>query len=99
MNEQELEQHLNEKGLNAPRLSPEFINKTIKWAQYYVFPETTLTVCCLTLNNGFNVTGTSATASIEYFDKEVGQDIAFKNARDKVWELECYLLKEKLSKR
>jgi hypothetical protein len=56
-------------------------------------------VCCLTLKNGFTVTGESACASPENFDAELGRKIAFKNAREKIWQLEGYLLKEKLSSR
>lgn len=97
--EQELEQRLQEKGLNAPRLNTDHIDSCIKDAQYHVFPGTTLTVCCLTLKNGFTVTGESAAASPENFDAEEGQKIAYKNARNKIWQLEGYLLREKLSQR
>lgn len=55
-----------------------------------------LTFCVLTLRNGFTVTGESACASPENFDAGIGRDIAFKNAREKVWLLEGYLLKERL---
>lgn len=95
--EQELEQRLQEKGLNAPRLDPQHIDNCIQSAQYHVFPGTTLTVCCLELKNGFTVTGESAAASPENFNEEVGRDIAYKNAREKIWQLEGYLLREKLS--
>lgn len=95
--EQELEQRLQDKGLNAPRLNPDHIDSCIKDAQYHVFPDTTLTVCCLTLKNGFTVTGESAAASPENFNEDVGRDIAYKNARDKIWQLEGYLLRERLS--
>ena len=61
-----------------------------------MFPKTQLTVCCLTLRNGFTVTGESACASPENFNKEIGEKIAFENARNKIWVLEGYLLKEKL---
>lgn len=98
MSEYSIEKEIQEKGLNAPRLTPEIINSTIKSEDYYVFPGTTLTVCCLTLRNGFNVTGESASASEENFDKEIGEKIAKENARSKIWKLEGYLLKENLSK-
>lgn len=98
MSEYSIEKEIQEKGLNAPRLTPEIINSTIKSEDYYVFPGTTLTVCCLTLRNGFNVTGESASASEENFDKEIGEKIAKENARSKIWQLEGYLLKENLSK-
>jgi len=57
---------------------------------------TTLTVCCLKLKNGFTVTGESAAASPENFDVEIGKKIARTNAREKIWALEGYLLKQRL---
>ncbi len=96
--ENELEKELQAKGLNAPRLSPTLINETIVSEDYYIFPGTTLTVCCLTLRNGYNVTGESAAASPENFDVDVGRRIAKDNARNKIWALEGYLLRSKLSK-
>ena len=95
--EQIIEQEIQAKGLNAPRLLPADIDAAIVHAQYPIFPGTTLTVCCLTLRNGFTVTGESAAASPANFDQEIGRQIAFKNAREKVWSLEGYLLKQRLS--
>ena len=51
----------------------------------------------MTLKNGFIVTGESAAASPENFDEEIGRSIARSNARDKIWQLEGYLLRERLS--
>ncbi|WP_297572608.1 Gp49 family protein [uncultured Deefgea sp.] len=56
-----------------------------------------LTFCVLILRNGFTVTGESACASPENFDPEIGRKIARQNAIQKIWPLEGYLLKEKLS--
>lgn len=58
----------------------------------------TFTFCVLVLKNGFTVTGESACASPENFDKELGKKIAKGNAVGKIWVLEGYLLKEQLSK-
>jgi hypothetical protein len=55
-----------------------------------------LTFCVLVLVNGFTVTGEFACASPENFDAEIGRRIARENARQKVWALEGYLLKEDL---
>ena len=55
-----------------------------------------LTVCVIALENGFTVTGESDCVSPENYDKEIGENIAFANARDKIWQLEGYLLKQKL---
>lgn len=96
MNEEELEQEIQEKDLNAPRLTPNAIDAAIRSEQYHVFDNTTLTVCCLTLRNGFTVTGESAAASPANFDAEIGREIARQNARDKIWALEGYLLKQRL---
>lgn len=98
MSEQSIEKEIQEKNLNAPRLTPALIDATIKEEDYHVFENTCLTVCCLTLRNGFTVTGESACASPANFDSEIGRNIARENARNKIWMLEGYLLKEKLSK-
>lgn len=96
MNEEALEKEIQAKGLNATRLTPDNIDNVIVDSDFYVFPKTQLTVCCLTLKNGFTVTGESACASPENFNKEIGEKIAYNNARNKIWQLEGYLLKEKL---
>lgn len=95
--ENEIEKQIQEKGLTAPRLTPEAIDDTICTVAYYVFPGTTLTVCCLTLRNGFNAIGKSAAASPENFDEEIGRQVAYNDARNKIWELEGYLLREQLT--
>ena len=97
MNEQAIEQEIQDKGLTAPRLTPDVIDATIAGEDYHVFPGTTLTVCCLTLRNGFTVTGESACASPENFDTELGRKIARQNAREKIWALEGYALRERLA--
>ena len=112
-NEKQIEQEIQDKGLNAPRLTPELIDSKIK-AVEYILPRDvckrdngvgvfdaplslqTLTFCILTLENGFTVTGESACVSPENFDAEIGKKIAYDNAREKIWLLEGYLLKEKI---
>ena len=96
-NEKELEKEIQDKGLTAPRLTPSDIDIAIANDDYHVFDGSCLTVCCLTLQNGFTVTGESACASPENFNAEIGQKIARENARNKIWALEGYLLKQKLS--
>lgn len=93
----EIEQEIRDKGLTAPRITPEQIDSVIENEQYYVFPGTTLTVCCLRLKNGFTVTGESACASPENFDYELGRKIARDNAKQKIWALEGYSLRNRLS--
>lgn len=56
-----------------------------------------LTLCVLVLRNGFTVTGESACASPANFDFELGKKIARQKAVEKIWPLEGYLLKQRLS--
>lgn len=93
---QAIEQEIQEKGLTAPRLTPEHIDSIIVGAEYHVF-NGTVTVCCLALKNGFNLLGHSAPVSAENFDAKIGRKIAYENAREQIWQLEGYLLKQKLS--
>lgn len=94
--DQAIEQEIQDKGLTAPRLTPEHIDGMIVSEAYHVFPDSCLTVCCLTLKNGFNTVGHSACASPENFNKELGEKIARRNAREEIWALEGYLLRETL---
>lgn len=92
-----IEQRIVAAGLTAPRITPEHIDSMIEREDYHVFPSTTVTVCLLQLKNGFCVTGESAAASPDNFNVQIGKDIARRNARDKIWSLEGYLLKTTLA--
>ena len=93
----QVEAEIQAKGLTAPRVTPEHLEEVIVSEQYHVFPNTTFTACLLTLRNGYTVLGESACASPENFDAELGRKIARRNAKDKIWSLEGYLLRDKLS--
>ena len=112
-NEQKIEQEIQDKGLNSPRLTPDHIDSKIEHVEYILPRDVckrdngvevfdapialqTLTFCVITLENGFTVTGESACASPENFNADIGKEIAYDNAREKIWMLEGYLLKEKL---
>lgn len=93
-----IEKEIQDKGKTAPRLTPDDIDAAIVDEAYYVFPGTTMTICLLTLRNGYHVTGESAAVSLENFDEEIGRKIARDNARNKIWQLEGYLLRQELWK-
>lgn len=95
--DQQIENEIQAKGWNAPRLTPDLIDSVITKTEYWNPEETTLTVCVITLANGTHVVGESACVSLSNFDAEIGKKIAYENARSKVWALEGYLLKERLS--
>lgn len=94
--EQQIEQDVTAAGLTAPRITPGSIDARIRGEQFHVFEGTTTTVCCLTLENGFTVIGQSAAVSPENYDAEIGRKVARADARDKLWPLEGYLLRERL---
>ena len=96
MSESEIEKEIQEKGLTAPRITPDMIESAIVQTDFHLFGDSCLTVCCLTLRNGFTVVGESACASPENFNAELGQKIARTNAKEKIWMLEGYMLKQKL---
>ena len=95
MNDNEIEDKIQEKGLNAPRLTPQDIENAIKEVTYTNLPSGKCVVCEITLQNGFTVRGESACVSPKNFDQEIGNEIAYENAKDKIWVLEGYLLQEK----
>lgn len=95
--EEAIEKRIVEVGLTAPRIVPQQIDDAIVREDYHVFPGTTVTIALLELRNGFCVTGESAAASPENFNEQIGRDIARRNARDKIWSLEGYALRNRLS--
>lgn len=95
--EQALEAEIQSKGLTAKRITPDMLDAEIAGEQYHVFPGSCLTVCCLTLKNGFTVTGESACASPENFDDQIGRKIARQNAREKLWPLLGFRLRDQLA--
>lgn len=105
-----IEQEIQAKGLTAPRVTPQHIESVIESEFYFTgfdgtngtytdIPQSLslLTFCVLVLKNGFTVTGESACASPENFDADIGRKIARTNAVNKIWALEGYVLKSKLS--
>ena len=70
-NEKQIEQEIQAKGLNAPRLTPDHIDNTIVGETYTNLPDGRTVVCQLTLRNGFTVDGTSACVSKDNFNQEI----------------------------
>ena len=70
----------------------------IKDQTYYIFPGTTVTTCLLTLENGTKILGVNYGAiDPERHDWDQGRLSAYEVAFEKIWELEGYLLREKLT--
>ncbi len=83
--------------LTAPRVSEVTIKGRIASVSY--IHEDLLTICKITMVNGFNVIGHSAPASAENFDADIGKRFAYENAFRQLWQLEGYLLREALHRR
>lgn len=70
------------------------IDAKIKDAKFTILEDGRTTICNLYLENGFTVRGESSCVSKDNFNKDIGEQIALENAKNKVWELEGYLLAE-----
>jgi len=92
MGEKEIEQEIQDKGLNAPRLCPADIDAVIVDETFTIMPCRKAMVCELTLASGFIVHGESTCVSVTNFDEGIGRKISRENARNKVWQLEGYRL-------
>lgn len=77
----------------APRVTERDVDAAIVSAQYHHFPDTTVTVCVLTLRNGHTVVGKSACVHAENFDAAIGREFAFTDARHEVWAVLGYELR------
>lgn len=93
MDQEELQRFLEARP--APAVTDERINAIIKKAT--VYQHQTLTIVVLELKNGAFVVGQSACVNPENYNARVGIHFAFLDARQKIWQLEGYLmLQEKL---
>lgn len=81
----------------APRVTEESITAKIASVCYIQEGDTGLTVCIITMRNGWMSTGISAPASLANYDPEVGKRYAYDNAFKPLWQLEGYLLRERLA--
>jgi hypothetical protein len=112
MNEQEIEKEIQDKKLTAPRVTPADLENVIASEHYFTALDGAmhtenagiqhaealglLTFCVLVLKNGFTVTGESACASPENFNAELGRKVAREHAKQKLWPLLGYALKDRL---
>lgn len=78
----------------GPRITPEDI--TAKIATVSHFTQGVLTVCLVTMLNGFTVVGKAAPVSAVNFDAVRGRELAYEDAFRQLWALEGYHLREKL---
>lgn len=103
-----IEEEIVHKGKTAPRLTPQMIDDQIVSAvsgrASVLFKDVPhseamqcLTLCVMTLKNGYTLVGKSACASPENYDEHIGRQIAYEDARKQIWALEGYALRNKLA--
>lgn len=78
----------------APKVTIEDVNAEIVGETYTVLPSGRVTVCELTLRNGFTVRGESAVVFIENNVPETGRQVARTNAVNQIWQLLGFRLRE-----
>ena len=91
LNDKELEEKLE--ASPAPRVTKEHIESRIKETKCAKFSGT-VTLCQITLDNGYSVRGESACVNPENYNQEIGEKIAYDNAFSKLWPLFGFLLAE-----
>lgn len=79
----------------GPRVTIESMEAKVASAEY--FRSKTLTICILTLSNGFTIVGTSACVSPENYNQALGERYAYDDAFRQIWAFKGYLLREKLA--
>lgn len=77
-----------------PKVTKDSIEAKIAKVDYLVLPDSTVTLCNITLKNGYSVRGESACVDPRNFNVEIGKGLAYKQAFDRLWPLEGYLLAE-----
>lgn len=91
-----LEEQLKAMGLTAPRVTTEWLDSLIEDITYFKVSPSHV-ICKITILGGrFHVTGESSTVSAENFRDDVGEQISYRNARDKLWPLAGVILAHEL---
>ena len=80
----------------APSISDAHVENSIKSETYLRIEGTNVTICCITMRNGFTVVGQSHCVSADNFDRRVGNDIARRDATAQIWGFLGYVLKDRL---
>lgn len=96
-----IEQEILSKGLTAARVTPADIAANIKYVEYVKHLSAggqVLRWAVITTASGYAVVAhPSVAVSPENDDEEVGKKVAFENARNAMWPLMGYALKQKLA--
>jgi hypothetical protein len=78
----------------AERVTKEYMESRIASTEFHR-PGETVTICSITLDNGYSVRGESACVNPENYNQQIGEKIACENAFRQLWPLFGFLLAEK----
>lgn len=92
---------MNDDELNAAleaspgeRVTPDQMTARIADVRYLRLPDSTVTLCSITLDNGYSVRGEAACVDPTNYDEQIGQQFAYRDAYRKLWPLFGFLLAE-----
>lgn len=90
--------NLNQKPV-VDKVTEESIALSVAEEKYFILDDNRTTICQITMENGFTVLGTASVVDIRNFDVALGRQYAHKDAYNKLFELEGYLLKQQIWER
>jgi Phage protein (N4 Gp49/phage Sf6 gene 66) family len=79
---------------NLPRVKPEDVENAIGSVKFITHER--LTLCVITMKNGFMVTGESVCVHPDLYNQEVGETLSKNRAKEKIWTLLGYVLRERI---
>lgn len=79
--------------VNNFKITKEYIESRINNVSYHCVTDTK-TLCIITLDNGFTVTGESDVAYKRDYNLEIGQKVSFEKALNKVWDFIAFMVKQ-----
>ena len=85
----------NQEHLIPNRVTVTDMQAKVKSSTYTRLPDSTTTVCQITLVNGYTLIGTSACVDPANFNQALGEQYAYEKAFNQLWDLEGYLLKQR----
>lgn len=102
MTDETIEQEIQAKGLTAPRVTPADLQANIVHTEIvkHISPRgQVLRWAVLTTRNGFAVTGRPSASVSSANDKaEIGERVAIENAKQELWPLMGYALRDELAR-
>jgi hypothetical protein len=93
MNDTELDKAIAERPY--AKVTKEGMEARIIMSEYVLLPDNKTTVCLITLENSFTIRGESSCVDVRNYNQKIGESIAYKDAFNKIWQLEGYLLAER----